>query len=139
MRGWGFGALLALFLASCQSTTDVHRILGDEIFEDVPAPRSARVETDAARSFSYSSESFRCAMYVYRFVGDVEEAIEFFSSTMTRPPYSWTLVSNDDLPAGHARMSFTKGEEYCTVDMRTMTARSGEDDLVTITIRVNYQ
>jgi len=139
MRGWGFCALFGLFLAGCQSTSDAPRILHDEIFEDVPAPRSARIETDTAQSFSYSSESFRCAMYVYRYVGDVEEAAEFFSTTMTRPPYSWTLARSDELPLGHARISFTKGEEYCTVDMRTTTARGAEADLVIITIRVNYQ
>lgn len=139
MRGWGFWALFGLVLAGCQSAPATHRILDDEIFEDIPAPRSARVDTDAAQSFSYRSDSFRCALYVYRFVGEAEEAAEFFSTTMTRPPYSWTLVKTDDLPTGHARLSFTKGEEYCTVDMRTTAARADEDDLVIITIRVNYQ
>jgi len=139
MRKWAFWAVLGLFLASCQSTADAPRILDDEIFEDIPAPRSARVETDSAQSFSYSSESFRCAKYVYRFVGRVEEAAEFFATTMTRPPYSWELGEQADLPTGHERMSFTKGEEYCVVDMRTTVSRTGEPDLVTIIIRVNYQ
>jgi hypothetical protein len=139
MRNGRLWAVLGVFLAACQSTTDVPRILDDEIFEDIPAPRSARVETESAQSFSYSSDSFRCAKYVYRFVGEVSEAAEFFSSTMTRPPYSWELKKRDELPAGHERMSFTKGEEFCVVDMRTTTSREGEADLVTITIRVNYQ
>ena len=139
MRQSGAMALLSLVLTSCQSTSAPQRILGDDIFEDIPAPRSARVETDHALSFSYSSESFRCAKYVYRFVGEVEEATDFFSTTMTRPPYSWDLAKEDQLPEGHARISFTKGEEYCVVDMRTTADRSRAADLVIITIRVNYQ
>ncbi|MHC4938185.1 MAG: hypothetical protein ACYTHK_04380 [Planctomycetota bacterium] len=139
MRRMGSFAVLTLVLASCQSTPEARRILDNEIFEDIPAPRTARVQTDSARSFSYASESFRCAKYVYFYVGEVEEATEFFSTTMTRPPYSWDLVKDDELPSGHARMSFTKGEEYCVVDMRTTTRRDSDDDLVTITIRVNYQ
>ena len=139
MRRTGIFAVFALVLANCQSTSEPRRILDDEIFEDIPAPRSARVQTDSALSFSYSSESFRCAKYVYHFVGEVDEAEEFFSTTMTRPPYSWDLAKKDDLPAGHARMSFSKGEEYCVVDMRTITDRANDEDFVTITIRVNYQ
>ena len=50
-----------------------------------------------------------------------------------------TDAKRDDLPEGHERMSFTKGEEFCVVDLRTMTVREEEDDFVIITIRVNYQ
>ena len=140
MRRWAFWALFGALLASCQAPSDpTGRILAEDIFEDIPAPRSARVETDSARSFSYSSESFRCAKYVYRYVGEVDEAVTFFTNTMTKPPYSWELAGQDELPLGHARMTFTKGEEYCVVDMRTTTERAADDDLVTITIRVNYQ
>ena len=58
---------------------------------------------------------------------------------MGGPPYSWNLKSEDELPAGHARLRFRKGEEYCTVDIRSTDARAKKADLVLITILVNYE
>ena len=136
------GALFVvlLVLASCQSAPpDRSGILQTEIFEDIPSPRTARVQTDRAVSFSYSSDSFRCAKYVYRFDGEVDEVVDFFHDVMGGPPYSWKLRSEDELPRGHARMHFRKGEERCTVDVRSNEANEGKDDLVTITILVNYE
>lgn len=135
----GLGLFL-LVLSGCQSAApDSGGILRTEIFEDIPSPRSARVQTDRALSFSYSSESFRCAKYVYRFDGEVDEVVDFFHEVMGGPPYSWNLNSEDELPGGHARLNFQKGEERCTVDIRSNDARAKKADLVLITILVNYE
>ena len=133
-----FGLFLALVAAGCQTAPEPGRVLSTEIFEDIPAPATARVQTDNAVSFAYHSESFRCAKYVYKFRGTVDEAVSFFREVMVKPPYSWELRQEADLPSGHARIDFRKGEEFCTVDIRTREAgnRSG---LVLITIHVNYQ
>ena len=138
----GVGALGLFFvvLGGCQSVApDSAGILSTEVFEDIPSPRSARVQTDRARSFSYASNSFRCAKYVYRFDGEVTEVVDFFHEVMGGPPYSWTLKSEDSRPSGHARLNFRKGEEYCTVDVQSNNARAKKDDLVLITILVNYE
>ena len=133
-----FGLLLAI-LAGCQGVPEPPRTLKGDIFEDIPAPKSARVQTDDAASFSYYSESFRCAKYVYRYEGASAEAVAFFESTMTRAPYSWTLEELAELPAGHDRITFRKGEERCVVDIQTKEARARSADTITITIRLNYQ
>ena len=62
-----------------------------------------------------------------------------FHEVMVKPPYSWRLGDQADLPAGHERMNFRKGEEYCTVDLRRKDSRPSETPLVLITIRVNYE
>lgn len=133
---WG---LFLLVLAGCQTAPEQGRILSADIFEDIPAPATARVQTDKSVSFAYRSASFRCAKYVYRFEGEVDEAVAFFHDVMIKPPYSWDLRQETELPVGHARMDFRKGEEYCTVDIRTRESRAGQADVVTITICVNYQ
>ena len=101
--------LFAVILAGCQTPSESSEFLGMEVFQDIPAPKSARVQTDEAASFSYHSDWHRCARYVYRYVGDAREAVEFFETTMTRPPYSWKLEKIEELPAGHDRMSFLQG------------------------------
>jgi hypothetical protein len=136
---WGLWTLWALILAGCQTAPEPNPIFSTEIFEDIPAPATARVQTDDAVSFAYHSESFRCAKYVYSFEGRIDDAVAFFHEVMVKPPYSWKLGEQADLPAGHARMDFRKGEEYCTVDLRRMENRSDQTPLVLITIRVNYQ
>ncbi len=132
-------AVASSFLVGCQGVPELPRIFKDEIFEDIPAPKNARVQTDEAASFSYLSESFRCAKYVYRYEGESAEAVAFFESTMTRSPYSWTLEELAELPAGHDRLTFRKGEERCVVDIQTKEARARSADSITITIRLNYQ
>ena len=140
MVGMGALGLIFVVLGGCQSAApDSAGILSAEIFEDIPSPRSARVQTDHALSFSYASDSFRCAKYVYRFDGEVDEVVDFFHEVMGGPPYSWTLKSEDELPSGHARLNFRKGEEYCTVDIQSNNARAKKDDLILITILVNYE
>ncbi|MEM8883802.1 MAG: hypothetical protein AAGD14_07035 [Planctomycetota bacterium] len=141
MRRTALLALIALFYAGCQSApADGGELLGTEIFEDIPAPGTARVQTDKTRSFAYSSDSFRCAKYVYSFTGTVAEVEEFFSTTMTEPPYSWKLIEReDDLPRGHVRFHYAKGEDRCTVDARTDDDRRGDEDEILIIITVNYQ
>lgn len=131
--------LVSPFLAGCQGAPEERRQLKDDVFQDIPAPKSARVQTDDAASFSYKSESFRCAKYVYRYLGESAETVAFFESTMTRAPYSWTLEKIAELPAGHDRITFRKGEERCVVDIQTREARDDDDDTITITIRLNYQ
>jgi len=128
----------ALVSAGCQSAPEPARVLSTEIFEDIPAPATARVQTDNAVSFAYHSESFRCAKYVYKYRGGVDEAVAFFRDVMVKPPYSWELRQEADLPSGHARIDFRKGEEFCTVDIRSRETGNG-DGLVLITIHVNYQ
>ena len=131
--------MCALLALGCQSAPEPNPLFSTEIFEDIPAPAAARVQTDKAVSFAYHSESFRCAKYVYKFEGEVKEAIAFFHEVMAKPPYSWRLAGQSELPAGHARMDFRKGEEYCTVDVRGGPDRTDEPPLALITIRVNYQ
>ena len=138
-RKWASVAFCALILASCQTAPDPNPVFSTEIFEDIPAPATARVQTDNAVSFAYHSESFRCAKYVYRFEGGIDAAVAFFHEVMVKPPYSWRLGDQADLPAGHERMNFRKGEEYCTVDLRRRDGRPNETPLVLITIRVNYE
>jgi len=131
--------LLVLVLGGCRTAPESGQVLSTEIFEDIPAPATARVQTDKAVSFAYRSDSFRCAKYIYTFEGEVEEAVAFFSDVMVRPPYSWDLRHEAELPVGHALMNFRKGEEYCTVDIRARDSRPEDADLVLITICVNYQ
>ena len=135
----GRNGLLLAILAGCQGVPELPRTLKTEIFQDIPAPKTARVQTDKAASFSYSSESFRCAKYVYRYSGKSAEAVAFFEATMTRAPYSWTLENLAELPAGHDRITFRKGEERCVVDIQTKEAQADGPDIITITIRLNYQ
>jgi hypothetical protein len=138
VRKAAFGLVLLVF-GACQTAPEPQRVLSADIFEDIPAPRTARVQTDKALSFSYRSESFRCAKYVYRYNGDVPEAVEFFEDVMTSPPYSWDLREQEDLPAGSARLSFRKGDEYCTVDIRSYASSATGGDPIKITICVNYE
>lgn len=139
MRRTALWAVLGLVLAGCQTAPEPNPVFSTEIFEDIPAPATARVQTDNAVSFAYHSESFRCAKYVYRFEGKVDEAVAFFHEVMVKPPYSWQLGTESELPAGHARMDFRKGEEYCTVDIRRQAPGTSQEPLALITIRVNYQ
>jgi len=131
-------------LGGCRTAPESRRSPSSEIFEDIPAPRSARVQTDKALSFSYRSDSFRCAKYVYKYSGEFRETVEFFRDVMTNPPYSWDLRTKDDQTAGPPRLTFRKSEEYCTIDIRDLDGRSkasgaADDDLVLITICVNYE
>jgi len=139
MRRTASWAVLTLILCSCQTAPEPNPLFSTEIFEDIPAPATARVQTDNAVSFAYHSESFRCAKYVYKFEGKVDEAVAFFHEVMVKPPYSWQLGTESEMPADHARMDFRKGEEYCTVDIRKQASGSGQAPLALITIRVNYQ
>ena len=140
MRTALFCAFLAV-CAACQSGGGVSRILTTDVFDDIPAPRTARVKTDEARSFSHeqTSGAHRCAQYVYQYVGESEEAVAFFEQTMSRPPYSWELVKIAELTAGHDQLTYRKGDETCVVDIRTTESKDDEGDDITITIRVNYQ
>ena len=139
LRRFAANGLLLAILAGCQGVPELPPTLKHDIFQDIPAPKTARVQTDERASFSYKSESFRCAKYVYRYVGESAEAVAFFEATMTRAPYSWNLEELAELPAGHDRITFRKGEERCVVDIQTKEAKADDPDIITITIRLNYQ
>jgi hypothetical protein len=128
-----------LVLSGCQAVPEPGSLLSAEIFEDIPAPATARVQTADAVSFSYRSESFRCAKYVYEYPGGAAEAVAFFHDVMVKPPYSWDLHQEADLRAGHALMNFRKGEDRCTVDVRGRERHADGAEHARITICVNYQ
>ena len=133
-------AVLALG-GACSSSPYRDGPFTDDIFEDIPAPRAAVYRHANAESFSYTSGSltFRCGRFEYTYKGSQPELVEFFTQTMTAPPYSWALEKEESLVEGSTLLVFTKSDDRCTVDVerRAIRHRSGSDDLV-ILVRVNF-
>lgn len=131
--------LAAALLGGCQSSTaSSSRRLSTEIFEDLPAPRTAVYRKTGGESFSFLCRSFRCGRFVYDYPGSHEEAVSFFAETLTQPPYSWTLADSKADQVGSARMVFTKGEDRCTVEVDRVQKVGPNRANVVIRVRLNY-
>ena len=132
---------LALMLAACAATTqgDGGRLSAD-MFEDIPAPKSATYVSRNNESFSYRSSTFRCGKFVYEYQGTVEQAVRFYTETMGNPPYSWTLASTESPGSGSTTLVFTKNDDRCTVDIdRVPRPNIEKKNNIEIRVRVNYR
>lgn len=129
-------ALFALF-AACEAPQQRGRNLSADIFEDLPAPREAVYRHNRAESFSWRGASFRCGRFQYDYSGAHADAVRFYQDTMTRPPYSWELVSEQKEREGSAKLQFRKGDDVCTVDVDFVERHVSLGDTVTILVRVN--
>ena len=131
----------ALLLAACESS-DVRRsgALSTDIFEDIPAPKSAFYVHAHQESFAYSGKTYRCGRFVYEYQGDPANAARFFRKTMLTPPYSWSLLTEDSTEVGSYTLVFEKNEDRCTIDIdRVPKPDIGKKHNVHILVRVNYR
>lgn len=124
--------LCAALLGACAATKPSGGSFSTDIFEDVPAPRTAIYRDAAHESFSYRTATHRCGRFRYDYTGSQSDAIEFFRQTMTAPPYSWAIESDEAPVDGSASLVFRKGDDRCTVDI------DRHADGVRILVRVNY-
>jgi len=128
----------ALF-AGCSTTPEDHHALGNAQFEDIPVPRGATYRNSGERSYSYRSRNFRCGRFRYHYNESVQDATEFFRTTMVRPPYNWALDEDDRVPKGSTRLVFTKDDERCTIDVDYIPGtRKDHLPTVFIVVRLNY-
>jgi hypothetical protein len=135
----GLLAAASLVAACASTTTQPGGSFSADIFEDIPAPKTAVYHETGAQSFSYATQTHRCGRFQYDYLGSQSEAVAFFKDTMTAPPYSWTLVSEETPAEGSALLVFTKGGDRCTVDIDRHEPRHGSDaENVRILVRVNF-
>ena len=130
-------AVMALF-AAC-ATPPESGVLSQDIFEDLPAPKGAQYRVEENQSFSYRGREFRCGKFVYDFAGSQKEAVSFFESTMTAPPYSWTLEKKQRAAVESTYLVFTKGDDRCMVEIDRKRNAGQTHDKVTIEVRLNYR
>ncbi|MHC4819000.1 MAG: hypothetical protein ACYTF8_13190 [Planctomycetota bacterium] len=124
-------------LAACETTAPPPtRYLTSDIFEDIPAPKDARYRDFQGESFSYRSQTFRCAKFIYDFVGPDATVVHFYKETMSAPPYSWTLTNEDRTNEGSTTLQFVKNQDTCTVDVDRVP-RATQKKHVRIQVRVN--
>jgi hypothetical protein len=129
--------LAAVLLAACTTTAPPpQQYLGNDVFEDIPAPKDARYRDAKGESFSYRSQTFRCAKFIYDFVGSDAGVVQFYKETMGAPPYSWTLTKEDRTAAGATTLVFVKNQDTCTVDVDRVP-RPTQRNHVRIQVRVN--
>jgi hypothetical protein len=132
-------AAVAGLLVACASSPPHGGNFSSDIFEDIPAPRTAVYREEAAESFSYRTPTHRCGRFRYDYQGSQSETVDFFRQTMTTPPYSWALVSEEAPAEGSSHLVFKKGEDRCTVDVDRREPKHGSDgENVWILVRVNY-
>jgi len=135
-----FALAVAVLLAACTPPTQRSGRLSPDIFEDIPAPKSARYIYRQHESFSYRSKTFRCGKFLYEYQGDVDDAVRFFKDTMGNPPYSWTLADEVAPGSGSTTLVFTKNTDRCTVDIdRVPRPELKRQKNVEIKVRVNYR
>ena len=134
MRDFAAVALLAT-LAACKAPTSdpVSTRVQTEIFDDVPAPKTAVYRDRGAESFSFRTNAFRCGRFVYDYDESEENAVRFFKATMTRPPFSWKLTKEEREVEGSARLTFVKNDDRCTVNVQRIRGST------VLTVRVNYR
>ncbi len=134
MRGLAAVALLAT-LAACKAPAPkpVSTRVQTEIFDDVPAPKTAIFRARDAESFSFRTSGFRCGRFVYDYDDSEEDAVRFYKATMTRPPYSWKLTKEERDVEGSARLTFVKNDDRCTVNVARIRGST------VLTVRVNYR
>lgn len=139
MTRFAIGAAL-LALAACETAPVRRGPLGNDIFEDVPAPKTAVYRHAKNESFAYNARTFRCGRFVFEYQGKAADAAAFFRRTMVQPPYSWTLTAEDSAGAGSYNLVFEKNDDRCTVDVdRVPKADIGKTRNVNILVRVNYR
>jgi len=135
-------ALVVLCLAACDTPTKAPdgEYLRTDIFEDIPAPRSAMYVHDHQESFAYSSDSYRCGKFIFRYEGSQADAVRFFKETMTSPPYNWKLTKEEQVARGSTVLAFLKNDDHCTVNLdRVPRPKQAQPHNVDITVRVNYR
>lgn len=131
-------ACCLLALAACQAPSG--GLLSSDLFEDIPAPRGARYRHAANESFSYRTATFRCALFQYEYEGSDAAVVDFYKTTMTAPPYNWTLEGEDSRAEGSTRLVFRKNEDLCQIDIDRVPRPALERPRnVSIRVRVNYQ
>jgi len=129
--------LATVLLAACEMTAPPPtRYLTSDVFEDIPAPKDARYRDVKGESFSYRSQTFRCAKFIYDFVGPDATVVHFYKQTMGAPPYSWTLTNEDRTNEGATTLQFVKNQDTCTVDVDRVP-RATQKKHVRIQVRVN--
>lgn len=129
--------LAAVLLAACEATAPPPtQYLSSDVFEDIPAPKDARFRDSQGESFSYRSQTFRCAKFIYDYVGSDANVVQFYKETMGAPPYSWTLTKEDRTNEGATTLQFVKNQDTCTVDVDRVP-RATQKRHVRIQVRVN--
>ncbi len=118
--------LAAVLFGACVATQEAGRKLSPDQFEDIPAPKTSTYQHSSARSFAYRSKSFRCGKFVYTDPGPAATVVDFYTSVMTQPPYSWKLEQEET-----GKLTFSKSVDRCTVDIKA-------GPTVSILVRVNY-
>ena len=132
-----YALLATVLLAACEMTAPPPtQYLTNDIFEDIPAPKNARYRDVKAESFSYRSRTFRCAKFIYDYVGSDANVVQFYKETMGAPPYSWTLTKEDRTNEGATTLQFVKNQDTCTVDVDRVP-RATQKQHVRIQVRVN--
>jgi hypothetical protein len=134
MRGFIPVALLATF-AACKAPAPepVSTRLHGEIFDDLPAPKTATYRDRGGESFSFRTSGFRCGRFVYDTEESEESSVRFFKSTMTHPPFSWKLTNEERDVEGAARLTFVKNDDRCTINVQRIRGST------LLTVRVNYR
>lgn len=127
-------AALILCLAACQGPGPRSGTLRTDQFDDIPVPGNATYRSERAESYSYRTETFRCGRFVYDYPRSAEQARDYFSSAMVRPPYSWALAAENTAENGAFRLVFTKNDERCTVDL---TGAGTDGGASVISVRLN--
>jgi hypothetical protein len=125
-------------LAACQTPRTTASALSTDIFEDVPAPRGAVYVDGQHESFSYRARTFRCGLFRYEWSASEADLVRFYKETMVAPPYSWAFAGEEAQSEGSTRLSFTKGDDRCTVDVDRVS-RPGPTDRYDLVVRVNYR
>jgi len=111
-----------------------------DIFEDIPAPRTAVYVDHDNTSFSYRTETFRCGRFLFEYQGSDANVVDFYKRVMSAPPYSWKLLKEDSAAAGSTTLIFAKNDDRCMVDVDSVPKPSAaRQHNVEITIRVNYR
>ena len=118
---------LIVCCAACQAAGPRSGTLRTDQFDDIPVPSGAAYRISGAESYCYRTETFRCGRFVYDYPGRPEQARDYFTSAMVRPPYSWGLTEDKKAGNGAFRLVFTKNDERCTVDL-TGAADDSTDD-----------
>jgi hypothetical protein len=130
-------AMLPL-VAACQTRPGPSSGLSTDIFEDVPAPRGAVYVDGRHESFSYRARTFRCGLFHYEWNDAETYLVRFYKETMVAPPYSWAFAGEEAQREGSTRLSFSKGDDRCTVDVDRVP-KPGAEGRINLVVRVNYR
>ena len=110
----------------------------NESFEDLPAPKDALYQTAKDESYAYRGKGFRWGQFVYLYDAELEQAVDFYKTVPTQPPYSWALggVSyRDSLKT--AILEMNKNEDRCRIEIRRISPDKAETTRLRIVVRLN--